>query len=88
MFSTESRGNIQPIPIPSAQLPVVPQVFSNQSVVQVDADRAGIESVMQFVANTFVGAQLVDSHSVSSIRGFLRAPNVAFIEPLYMCQRS
>lgn len=72
MLSTENSGVVQPvISVPSAQVPVGPQVFSNQNVEQVDADRVGMESVMQFVANTFAGAQLVDSHTVSSIRGFL-----------------
>ena len=79
MLSTASSGNVQPVPVPSAQGPVVPLVVSNQGVEQVDADRVRIESVMQFVANTFAGAQLVDSHSVSSIKGFLWAPNVALI---------
>ena len=86
MLSTENSGIIQPVPVPSAQVPVAPQVFSNQNIEQVDADRVGMESVMQFVANTFAGAQLVDSHSVSAIRGFLWTANVAFIEPLYKYQ--
>ena len=68
MFPTENSGNIQPvIPVSPGSVPVQPQLYSNQIVEQVDADRVGMEPVMHFVANTFAGAQLMDSHSVSSI---------------------
>ena len=64
MLATETSGNV---PVPPAQAAVQPLVYSNQMVEQVDADSIGMESVMQFVANTFAGARLMDSHSVSSI---------------------
>jgi len=68
VLPTESSSNVQPaIPVPPVQVPVQPVVNSNQIVEQVDADSIGMESVMQFVTNTFAGARLMDSHSVSSI---------------------
>ncbi|XP_078344110.1 phospholipid-transporting ATPase ABCA3-like [Oculina patagonica] len=59
-----SSSGVQPsIPAPPTHLPGQPQVLSNQIVQPVNPDRVGTESVMQFVANTFPGAQLMDSHS-------------------------
>lgn len=87
MLSTENSGNVQPvIPGSPAYVPVQAQVPANQIVEQVDADRVGMEAVMQFVANTFAGAMVMDSHSVSSIKGILCTANVALSEPLYMYQ--
>lgn len=65
---TVGSGDLQPlIPAPSAHLPGQPQVLCNQIVQPVNPDRVvGIEPVMHFVANTFAGAKLMDSHSVCS----------------------
>jgi len=65
VLPTENSSNA--VPVPPGQVPVQPLVYSNQMVEQVDADRVGMERVMQFVGSTFAGAQLKDSHSVSSI---------------------
>lgn len=73
MLPTENSSNA--VPVPPGQVPVQPLVYSNQMVEQVDADRVGMERVMQFVGSTFAGAQLMDSHTVSSI---LWAANVTF----------
>jgi len=64
VLATETSGNAQPVmPVPPAQGPVQPLVYSNQIVEQVDADSIGMESVMQFVTSTFTGAKLMDHHS-------------------------
>ncbi|KAJ7376779.1 hypothetical protein OS493_032513 [Desmophyllum pertusum] len=55
---------VQPnIPASPTHFPGQPQVLSNEIVQQVNPDRVGMEPVMQFVANSFAGAQLMDSHS-------------------------
>lgn len=80
MLATETSGNAQPVmPVPPAQGPVQPLVYSNQIVEQVDADSIGMESVMQFVTSTFTGAKLMDHHSVSLINDLLRDVDVTFI---------
>ena len=65
LLFTVNSGNVQPfIPVPSGHLPGQPQALSNQIVQPANSDHVGMEPVMQFVANTFAGAMLMDSHSV------------------------
>ncbi|KAJ7372893.1 hypothetical protein OS493_016822 [Desmophyllum pertusum] len=61
---TVSSTNVQPnIPASPTHIPGQPQVFANPIVQQVNPNRVGMEPVMQFVANSFAGAKLMDSHS-------------------------
>ncbi|KAL9959228.1 hypothetical protein ACROYT_G036325 [Oculina patagonica] len=56
-----SDGVQPPVPPSSGHTPVQLQAPSNVTVPQVNPDPVGM--VMQFVANTFAGAMLMDSHS-------------------------
>lgn len=85
LLFTVSSGHVQPsIPAPPAHLPGQPQVLSNQIVQPVNSDRVGIESVMQFVASTFAGAQLMDSHSVCY---HIRSNTLGIISPRYFLNK-